>query len=79
MKNPLAKKDHAGLIVGLVIGAFAAGALAYLYLTGSGDKLRKSIKQQLKDGAKDLAAGVISDKTGVKKKMVKKVADEVVK
>jgi len=79
MKNPFKKQDNTGLIVVVAIGAVAAGALAYLYFTKGGRKARGSIKHKLKDVAKDLVSGAISDKTGIKKKTVKKVADHVVK
>jgi hypothetical protein len=63
----------------LVASAAVAGTLAYLYLTESGAATRKSIRQRLKEKGKDVAAGVVSKKTGIKKKTVKKVADHVVK
>lgn len=78
MKNPLKKEDHTELIVAIAIGAVAAGALAYLFLTEGGGKLRGSLKHKLKDSAKNLAAGIVSDKTGIKKTTVKQVADHVV-
>jgi hypothetical protein len=79
MKNPFKKQDHTGLIVAVAIGAAATGVVAYLYMTEGGSEVRGSIKHKLKDVAKDLTSGLISDKTGVKKKAVKKVADHVVK
>ena len=79
MKKPFKKQDNTGLIAVVAIGAVAAGALAYLYLSEGGSKARGSIKHKLKDVAKNLASGLISDKTGIKKKTVKKVADQVVK
>ncbi|MDP9079749.1 MAG: hypothetical protein M3O71_20155 [Bacteroidota bacterium] len=79
MKNPFVKQDNTGLIALAVVAVVATGALAYLYLTESGGEVRKSIKHKLKDEAKDLASGIISKKTGVKKRNVKKVADLVVK
>lgn len=68
MKNPLRKEDHTGLIVGVAAGVLVAGALAYLFLTDSGKEMLKG-----------LASDVISKKTGVKKKLVKKAADHVAK
>jgi len=79
MENPLKKEDNSQLIVMIAAGAVVAGALAYLFLTESGDEVLESIKHRIKDKAKDLAADVISNKTGVKKHTVKKVADKVVK
>ena len=67
------------LIVTLFAGAVIAGTIAYLYLTESGAGARKSLKHKLKKEGRDLAAGIISDRTGIKKKTLKKVADHVVK
>lgn len=79
MKNPFKKEDHTGLIVAVAVGAVAAGGLAYLFLTESGSETRDAVRHKLKDVAKDLVSSLISDKTGIKKKTVKKVADHVVK
>ena len=77
MKNPFKKEDNTGLIVAVAAGGALAGVLAYLFLTESGGEVIKSVKHKLKDEAKDLASGIISDKTGIKKKNVKKVADHI--
>ena len=77
MKNPFAKQDNNGVIVTVLLGGLALGAVAYLYLTESGGKTRKGLKKKLKEKGKDLAAGVISKKTGLSKKLVKKVANHV--
>jgi len=80
MKNPLKEEeDNTGLIIMIAAGAIVAGALAYLLLTDSGNEVVKSVKHRFKEKAKDLASDVISKKTGVKKKAVKKVADHVAK
>lgn len=79
MKNIFKKEDNTGLIVAAVAGALVAGTLAYLFLTESGSEVIKSAKHKIKDEAKDLASGIVSDKTGVKKKTVKKVADHIAK
>ena len=79
MKNPFERENNTGLIVAVAVGAVAAGALAYLFLTDSGSEVMRSVKHRVKDRAKDLASGIISQKTGIKKKTVKKVADHVAK
>ncbi|QEM10772.1 hypothetical protein [Mucilaginibacter rubeus] len=79
MKNPFKKEDNTGLIVAIAAGALVAGTLAYLFLTESGGEVVRSIKHKLKDEAKDLASDVVSAKTGIKKKKIKKVADHIVK
>ena len=79
MKNPFKKEDNTGLIVAVAIGVVATGVLTYLFLTESGSEVIRSVKHKLKDEAKDLASGVVSKKTGVKKRIVKKVADHIVK
>ena len=75
MKNPFEKEKHTGLIGGLLIGGVVAAGLAYLFLTEDGEKVLESIKHKVKDMAKDLVAGVISDKTGISKPTVKKTED----
>jgi len=77
MKNPFEKEKHTGLIGGLLIGGVVAAGLAYLFLTEDGERVLESIKHKVKDMAKDLAAGVISDKTGLEKSTVKKAEDAV--
>jgi hypothetical protein len=79
MKNPFEKKDNTVLILALFGGIAIAGTLAYLYLTESGADTRESLKRKLKREGRDLAAGVISKRTGIKKKTLKKVANHVVK
>jgi hypothetical protein len=79
MKNPFEKKDNTTLVIAATAGALTLGALAYLFLTESGSNTWNSIEHKVKDGAKNLAAAFISDKTGIHKKTVKKVADHVVK
>jgi hypothetical protein len=64
MKNPFEKERHTGLIAGLVIGGVVVAGLAYLFFTEDGEELLKSI-----------GAGILSDKTGLKKRTVKKAAD----
>jgi gas vesicle protein len=65
MKNPLQKETLTGLIAGVVIGGVIAAGLAYLFFTEDGKEALESLKHRIKDMAKDLAAGVISYKTGV--------------
>jgi hypothetical protein len=77
MKNPFEKEKNTGLIAGLVIGGIVAAGLAYLFLTEDSEKLLESLKHKVKDVAKDFAAGVISDKTGIHKSTVKKAEDVV--
>ncbi len=77
MKNPFAKTDQTGIIVGAGLAVVTAGALAYLYLTENGRGVRRSIKGRLKNEAKDLVATAISNKTGIRKKTVKKATDHL--
>lgn len=79
MKDPFEKDDNTAMIAAIVTGALVAGALAYLFFTDSGSESLRSAKRRFKDNAKDLASGIISDKTGIKKRTVKKVADHVAK
>jgi len=79
MKNPFEKKSSTGLITAIVVGGVAAAALAYLFLTEDGEEVLDTLKHRLKETAKDLASAVVSDKTGIAKKTVKKAADFVVK
>jgi len=79
MKNPLAKQNNSSMIAAILIGSIAAGTIAYLYLTESGDHLLGDMKKKFKETAKDVASGAISNKTGISKKLIKKLADHVVK
>jgi len=79
MKNILKKEDNTGLIITLAISIATGGALAYLFLTESGSEVIRSVKQKLKEEAKDLASGIISNKTGIKKMTVRRFADHIVK
>jgi len=79
MENPFEKKDHITLIIALAAGALVAGAVAFLALTEEGQDAMDSVKHKFKDVAKDLFAGLISEKTGVHKKTVKTVEDHIVK
>ena len=78
MKNPFEKESHTGLIAGLIIGGLVAAGLAYLFFTEDGEETLAGLKHKLKDIGKDIAAGVLSDKTGIDNKTVKKVEDVVV-
>ncbi|MDB5158382.1 MAG: hypothetical protein JWR50_3089 [Mucilaginibacter sp.] len=89
MKNPFVKQNNNTLIALGITGAAAAGAIAYLYFTENGTNTRSKLSDAisgeldkfskvLKDGFKDLTSGIVSDKTNVSKKTVRKVADHVV-
>jgi predicted membrane-bound mannosyltransferase len=79
MKNPFEKKDNTLLVVALFAGAAAiAGTVTYLYRTEKGAAALKSINNQLKEEGKDVAARIISGKTGIKKKTVRRVAKHTV-
>ena len=79
MKNPFKKSDHTVLIAGIAIASVAAGALAYLFLSESGDETRKSLKKKIKEIAKDAATDIIQKKDKLSKKTSEAVADEAVK
>ena len=88
MKNPFVKRNNTALIALGVTGAAAAGAIAYLYLTDSGNHTRDKItdnlsgswdklSKNLKDTFNDLAATFIGDKTPVSKKTAKAMIEHV--
>ncbi len=79
MKNQLIKNTDNTLIAVILAGSLAAGALVYLFLTDSGKTARSDLKKKAKDKVKDVASTVISTKTGLSKKAIKKVADRIVK
>jgi hypothetical protein len=79
MENPFNKNHNTAIAVTLAAGAVTASSLAWLYFTESGASTRQSIWHKVKDEAKNLAAGIISNKTGIHKQTLKKVADHVVK
>ncbi|MGN6178396.1 MAG: hypothetical protein ACTHNW_04405 [Mucilaginibacter sp.] len=78
MKNPFEKDSHTGLLAGLLIGGVVAAGIAYLFFTEDGEETLAGLKHKLKDMGKDIAAGVLSEKTGIKKSTVKKAEDVVV-
>ena len=77
MKNPFEKESHTGLIAGLIIGGAVAAGLAYLFLTEDGEEVLEGLIHEIKDMAKNMAAGIISDKTGISKPTAKK-AEKIV-
>jgi hypothetical protein len=79
MKNPFEKDSHTTLIVAVAIVSIAAGAVAFLFLTETGNDTRKSLKKKIRAIAKDAAVDAISKKTKIKKRAVKAVADHIVK
>jgi hypothetical protein len=79
MKNPFQKENNNGLIAAIVIGSVSAAALTYLFLTEDGEETLKGLKHKFKEATKDMIAGIVSDKTGISKNTVKKVADIAVK
>jgi hypothetical protein len=79
MKNPFEKENNNGLIAAIVIGSIAAAALAYLFFTEDGEEVLAGLKHTIKEKAKDIAFGVVSDKTGISKKTVKNAADVAIK
>jgi hypothetical protein len=72
------KENNGGLIAALIIGGVAAAALAYLFLTEDGEEILAGLKHKVKDMAKDLGAEIVSGKTGISKKSVKKAVAVVV-
>jgi len=75
MKNPLEKTNNNGLITAAVVGVLVATALAYLFFTDDGTEMLGNLKHKVKEGAKDIASGIVSDKTGISKRTIKKGAD----
>jgi gas vesicle protein len=47
MKNPLQRNNHTLLIAGIAVGAAAAGAAAYLFLSESGERFREQLTSHL--------------------------------
>jgi hypothetical protein len=79
MKNPFDKEDHTGLIVGIAVGVAAGIGLGFLFLTEKGATYRRKVTERLKEGLSDEAAGLISIKTIIPKKIAKVATDTVVK
>ena len=79
MRNPFKKDNHTALIGAIVIGAVAAGAIAFLFLTETGNDTRKGLRKKIKSIAKDAAADAISKTTKIKKKVVNAAANHLVK
>ena len=79
MKAIFKENNNTALALSIAGGAITAGAAAYLFFTKSGASFRANLFHKLKDEAKNKATGIVSDKTGIGKKTVKKVADHVIK
>lgn len=79
MKNPFVRENNNGLIVAVLLGSIAAGALTYLFLTDGGADAREKLKKKAKRKAKELVVKAVRKKTGISKKAVKAVANHVVK
>jgi hypothetical protein len=72
MENPF-NKEKTTLITGLVLGGAVAAGLAYLFFTEEGQQLLAGWTNKAKEAAKDIAAGIVSDKTGMSEKTIKKL------
>jgi gas vesicle protein len=79
MKNPL-KKDSNDLLIPVIIGAAAAAAIAYLFITESGSEVRGRIAENLNKGwdtVKDKFPVSAEDIAAVKDKVVDSVSGAV--
>ncbi len=80
MKNPFEKKeDHTDLIVGIAVGMAAGIGLGWLFLTDKGAQYRRQLSRRLKETVSEQAAGLISKKTVVPKKLAKVATDAIIK
>ncbi|MDB5287664.1 MAG: hypothetical protein JWR05_2613 [Mucilaginibacter sp.] len=79
MKNPFKKSDQAVIIAGVAIASIAAGALAYLFLSESGNETRKSLKKKIKEIAKDAVTELNNQKDKLSKKASAISTEDVVK
>lgn len=77
MKNPLKEENNTMLITSIVAGAAVTGTLAYLYFTDDGAHVRSGLTRKIKNLIRDAASGLVSEKTGVPKSTVRKVADHI--
>lgn len=78
MKNPLKGKNKRMLIGAIAAGAAVAGGLSWLLFSEGGKALTCRIKENMKDQAKDLAASVLSEQTGVTKDVTAPAADAMI-
>jgi gas vesicle protein len=76
MKNPFKKSDHTVIIAGIAIASVAAGALAYLFLSESGEETRKSLKKKIKEIAKNAASEIINKRDKLTKKTGEAIAEQ---
>ena len=76
MNNPL-EKDNSSLIVPIIIGAAAAAAITYLFVTEHGKELRGQIAETASKGWEDLQEKIpftADDVTALKDKIVDQVS-----
>lgn len=78
MKNPFAKQNHNGVLIGTIAaGTAVAGGLAWLLFTEKGKSVLAGITKVTQEKGKDLLAAFISDKTGVSKSITRPATDAV--
>lgn len=76
MKNPFKKSDHTLIIAGIAIASVAAGALAYLFLSESGEETRKNLKKKIKEIAKSAASEMINKRDKFTEKAGEVIAEQ---
>ncbi|WP_374948946.1 hypothetical protein [Mucilaginibacter sp.] len=77
MNKLLKNEKHTGLIAVVTAGALVSGAIAYLYLTKSGQESRDKAKHALKEALKNHASEFGSKKTPFSQKTIKTLLDKI--
>jgi len=77
MKNPFKKKDNTAIIATIAVASIAAGAVAYLFLTESGNGVRAGLTKKIKAIAKDAAVEAVNKYAKIPKKVAKAAAEHV--
>jgi spermidine/putrescine-binding protein len=78
MKNPFVRESNSGMMAIIAASAVLAGCVSYLFFSRNGKKIKAGWKSKAKEKFENAASDIVSKKTGVSKKIVKKAADLVV-
>ncbi|MBL4676574.1 MAG: hypothetical protein JKY70_10280 [Mucilaginibacter sp.] len=72
------RKNKSLLIGAIAAGAVVAGGLSWLLFSERAKMFTGRVKENMKDQARDLAASLLTEKTGVGKDITRPAADAII-